>query len=99
MIKYLLFILLFTLSLKAEDSLNAQKQNALYVQNMIEIEENISKMFEKYLLTEFKIPTLDNLKTDDYLGSNFSTTNKMGSNIAFESTSDLKIKYAITNDL
>ena len=99
MIKYLLFILLFTLSLKAEDSLNAQKQNALYVQNMIEIEENISKMFEKYLLTEFKIPTLDNLKTDDYLGSNFSVTNKMGSNIAFESTSDLKIKYAITNDL
>ena len=99
MIKYLLFILLFTLFLKAEDSLNAQKQNALYVQNMIEIEENISKMFEKYLLTEFKIPTLDNLKTDDYLGSNFSTTNKMGSNIAFESTSDLKIKYAITNDL
>ena len=99
MIKYLLFILLFTLSLKAEDSLNAQKQNALYVQNMIEIEENISKMFEKYLLSEFKIPTLDNLKTDDYLGSNFSTTNKMGSNIAFESTSDLKIKYAITNDL
>ena len=99
MIKYLLFILLFTLFLKAEDSLNAQKQNALYVQNMIEIEENISKMFEKYLLSEFKIPTLDNLKTDDYLGSNFSTTNKMGSNIAFESTSDLKIKYAITNDL
>jgi hypothetical protein len=99
MIKYLLFILIFTLSLKADDSLNAQKQNALYVQNMIEIEENIAKMFEKYLLTEFKIPTLDNLKTDDYLGSNFSSTNKMGSNIAFENTSNLKIKYAITNDL
>ena len=98
MIKYLLFILIFTLSLKAEDSLNAQKQNALYVQNMIEVEENIAKMFEKYLLTEFKIPTLDNLKTDDYLGSNFSSTNKMGSNIAFENTSDLKIKYAITNE-
>ena len=45
MIKYLLFILIFTLSLKAEDSLNAQKQNALYVQNMIEVEENIAKMF------------------------------------------------------
>lgn len=70
MIKYLLFILIFTLSLKAEDSLNAQKQNALYVQNMIEVEENIAKMFEKYLLTEFKIPTLDNLKTDDYYSPN-----------------------------
>lgn len=35
---------------------------------MIEVEENIAKMFEKYLLTEFKIPTLDNLKIDDYLG-------------------------------
>jgi hypothetical protein len=99
MIKYILFILIFTLSLKAEDSLTAQKQNALYVQNMIEVEENIAKMFEKYLLAEFKIPTLEKLNTDDYLGSNFSVTNKMGSDIAFESTSDLKIKYAIINDL
>ena len=86
MIKYLLFILLFTLSLKAEDSLNAQKQNALYVQNMIEIEENISKMFEKYLLTEFKIPTLDKVTTDDYLARHFPTTHKIGSNISVDST-------------
>ena len=99
MIRYFLLIFIFFLYLKADDSLNAQKQNALYVQNIIEIEENIAKMFEKYLLTEFKIPTLENLKTDDYLGSNFSLTNKMGSDIAFEDTNDLKIKYAITNSL
>lgn len=94
----ILFLILCLLSLNAQDSLTAQKQNTLYVQNLIETEENIAKMFEKYILTEFVIPTLDKLSTDSYLGSNFSTTNKMGTNIAFENTSTLRIKYAITKD-
>jgi hypothetical protein len=94
----ILFLILCLLSLNAQDSLTAQKQNTLYVQNLIETEENIAKMFEKYILTEFTIPTLDQLSTDSYLGSNFSTTNKMGTSIAFENTSTLRIKYAITKD-
>ena len=94
----ILFLMLCLLSLNAQDSLTAQKQNTLYVQNLIETEENIAKMFEKYILTEFTIPTLDQLSTDSYLGSNFSTTNKMGTSIAFENTSTLRIKYAITKD-
>lgn len=94
----ILFLMLCLLSLNAQDSLTAQKQNTLYVQNLIETEENIAKMFEKYILTEFAIPTLDKLSTNSYLGSNFSTTNKMGTNIAFENTSTLRIKYAITKD-
>jgi hypothetical protein len=94
----ILFLILCLLSLNAQDSLTAQKQNTLYVQNLIETEENIAKMFEKYILTEFAIPTLDKLLTDSYLGSNFSTTNKMGTSIAFENTSTLRIKYAITKD-
>jgi hypothetical protein len=94
----ILFLIFCLLSLNAQDSLTAQKQNTLYVQNLIETEENIAKMFEKYILTEFAIPTLDKLLTDSYLGSNFSTTNKMGTNIAFENTSTLRIKYAITKD-
>ena len=98
MIKKILFIMICFLSLNAEDSLTAQKQNVLYVQNLIEIEENIAKMFEKYILTEFAIPTLEKLSTDSYLGSNFSTTNKMGANIAFKDTNALTIKYAVTKD-
>lgn len=94
---FLILILIFVFS-NAIDNLTVQKQNSLYVQNMIEIEENIAKNFEKYILTEFKIPTLENLINDSYLGSNFSTLNKMGSNIDFENTKELKIKYAITKD-
>lgn len=98
MIKKFLIIISFIVSLSAVDTLTAQKQNALYIQTLIETEENIAKMFEKYILTELEIPTLEKLSTDSYLGSNFSTTNKMGSNIAFKSTNDLTIKYAITKD-
>lgn len=98
MIKKLLLTFCLFVSANAVDNLTAQKQNALYVQNLIEIEENIAKNFEKYILTEFKIPTLDNLINDSYLGSNFSTSNIMGSTIAFEDTTNLKIKYAVTKD-
>lgn len=98
MIKKILQILVFLTFLNAEDNLIVQRQNTLYVQNLIELEEKIAKMLEKYLLTEFKIPTLDELKTDSYLGSNFSLDNRMGSNIAFEDINNLRIKYAITNN-
>lgn len=82
----------------AEDNLTAQKQNVLYIQTLIEIEEDIAEMFEKYILTEFKTPSLSDLSTDSYLGSNFSDTNKMGSNIAIKDKDNLEIKYAITKD-
>jgi hypothetical protein len=98
MIKKLLITICLFVSSHAVDNLTAQKQNALYVQNLIEIEENIAKNFEKYILTEFKIPALSDLIDDDYLGSNFSTSNIMGSTIAFEDTKNLKIKYAVTKD-
>jgi hypothetical protein len=98
MIKKIVLIFSFFLFLNADDNLIAQKQNTLYVQNLIEIEENIAKMFEKYLLTEFKFPTLEELRTNEYLGTNFSLENKMGSSIAFEDISNLKIKYAITKN-
>ena len=90
--------MLYLLSLVASDSLTIQKQNTLYVQNLIETEENIAKMFEKYILTEYKIPTLSDLATDSYLGSNFSTTNRMGSLIAYKDINALKLEYALTKD-
>jgi hypothetical protein len=92
MIKRIILIFSFFLFLNADDIFVGQKQNTLYVQNLIEIEENIAKMFEKYLLTEFKLPTLEELRTNEYLGTNFSLENKMGSSIAFEDISNLKIK-------
>lgn len=97
MIKKIYIFMLIVISLNAEDTLITKQQNALYVQNMIEIEENIAENFEKYILTEFKIPTFLDLKTNDYLGTNFSVVNKMGTDINFESNTNLKIKYAITN--
>lgn len=92
-----IFILLSFLN--AKDALYVQQQNVLYVQNLIEIEEKIASNFEKYLLEKFEIPTISDLKDDDYLGSNFTFTNKFGDAIDFISTSDLKINYAITKDV
>lgn len=98
MIRYATILFLFFNFSFCEDNLAAQKQNVLYIQNMIEIEEKIAKNFEKYLLTEFSIPTMEDLKDDDYLGSNFSVSNRMGEDIDFKSSSDLQIKYAISNN-
>ena len=95
MIKYFLILFLLAMSSFCEDSLLSQKQNTLYVQNLIEIEEKIAKNFEKYLLTEFTIPTIDDLVNDEYLGSNFSLLNRMGDNIGFKNSLNLQIKYAI----
>ncbi len=97
MIKKFLIIVSFIVSSYAIDNLTAQKQNALYIQTLIKTEEHIAKMFEKYILTEFKFPSsINDLIADDYLGTNFSLTNKMGSDIVFEDIKNLKIKYAIT---
>lgn len=94
------FILIFLSSFSfCEDSLTAQKQNTLYVQNMIDIEEKIAKNFEKYLLTEFKLPTMNNLLSNEYLGANFSLENRMGEAIAFKDSSKLQIKYAISKSV
>ena len=98
MIRYATILFLFFTFSFCEDNLAAQKQNVLYIQNMIEIEEKIAKNFEKYLLTEFSIPTMEKLIDDDYLGSNFSVSNRMGENIDFKSSSNLQIKYAISNN-
>ena len=92
-----LFIPLFLFSfLSANDIMIGQKQNVLYIQNLIETEDKIAKNFEKYLLTQFKIPTFEELRVDEYLGTNFSLSNRMGENLAFISANDLKLKYAIS---
>ena len=92
-----LFIPLFLFSfLSANDIMIGQKQNVLYIQNLIETEDKIAKNFEKYILTEFQIPTLENLRTDEYLGSNFSLKNRMGDDLAFKDIKELQLKYAIS---
>jgi len=94
----LLTFIIFLSLLNAKDTLYVQQQNVLYVQNLIEIEEKIASNFEKYILQEFKIPSLNDLKTDEYLGSNFTTTNKFGTSMTLDGN-DLKISYAITKDV
>ena len=93
--------ILFSLAISSlcEDSLMSQKQNTLYVQNLIELEEKIARNFEKYILTEFKLPAMSDLIDDKYLGSNFSVKNRMGIDIAFLSASELKIKYLIEENI
>lgn len=98
MIKIFILSLIFLLNLNADEDLTAQKQNTLYVQNLIELEEKIARNFEKYILTEFKLPAMSDLIDDKYLGSNFSVKNRMGIDIAFLSASELKIKYLISKD-
>lgn len=94
---FLFFILLYALC-EANDDFIAQKQNVLYVQNLIEAEETIAKNFEKFILTEFYIPTIENLKNENYLGDNFLTTNKMGLEIDFKDVNNLKLRYVITEE-
>lgn len=98
MIRIILICFIYSFYLNANDNLIAQKQNTLYVQNLIGIEEHIAKNFEKYILTEFKLPTITDLIDDSYLGSNFSIENKMGVNIDFSDTKTLRIKYLISKD-
>ena len=97
--RILFYFMIFILCLKADDSLVLQKQNTLYIQNLIEIEEKIAKSFEEYLLTEFKFPEkIDDLIDNKYLGENFSLENKMGSSIDFLDIANLKIKYLLNKD-
>lgn len=98
MIKKIITSFVFLLSLNANEDLTAQKQNTLYVQNLIQIEEKIAKNFEKYILTEFDLPAMSNLIDDKYLGSNFSVENRMGVNIGFSNTKTLQLKYLISKD-
>jgi len=97
--KKVLCIFIFFMSfLFAQDTnLIVKQKKALYIQNMIELEEKIAFEYEKYLLSEFKIPTMADLMKDGYLGTNFSHKNTMSSSkvISFKSSSDLKIKFAI----
>lgn len=96
--KNLIALFLLIVYSNANESLVAQKQNTLYVNNLIEIEEKIAQNFEKYLLTEFKIPSMNDLVSNEYLGSNFSVQNRMGNNIDFKDTNNLQIKYSITKN-
>ena len=98
MMKNLIILFLLIIHSNANESLIAQKQNTLYVHNLIEIEEKIAQNFEKYLLDKLQIPTINNLINENYLGINFSVQNKMGSNIDFRDTNNLQIKYAIAKN-
>ena len=94
-----LISLIFSVVIFANDSLVVTQQNVLNIQNMIKQEEKIAQAYEKYLLDELKIPTMNDLTTDKYLGSNFSLVNKFSDEtIGFKSALNLQIKYALKND-
>lgn len=92
----LLLILFISLNLFSQDNIVLKQQNVLQVQKIVESEEKIAFNFEKYLLENYKIPTMNDLIDNKYLGSNFSKENRFGDEIDFKSASDLKLKYAIS---
>lgn len=100
--KTIFLIFIIASNIFAIDALVLQKQNTLYTQNLIVKEETIAKAYEKYLLEEFKIPTMDDLQKNDdkniYLGTNFSLKNNFGSNLGFVQNDTLKLVYAISNN-
>ena len=101
--KALFLISIMMTFLLSRDSNLVQQQNVLGIQKIITMEEEIAKQFEKYLLTEFKIPSLSELINDDYLGSNFSTSNRFGPTITLtvnKTTAPfLSLSYAVTKAL
>ncbi|MDX4036361.1 hypothetical protein [Aliarcobacter skirrowii] len=95
--KYIFTIFLLCLNLFALDN-----RTVLALSNVIEREEQIAYNFEKYILNEFKIPTMNDLLKDNqnpedsyYLGSNFSLKNMFGKDLAFFSGSNDKLAIAI----
>lgn len=94
--KKLVFIFLFfSIFLFGDEAQIVKQKNVLSVQNLIKREELIAEAFEKYLLTEFKIPALNLLNSANYLGTNFDFTNNMGDYIDYFDSSNLKLKFAI----
>lgn len=89
------FILFISFSFLNANNKTLQKQNILNIQNIIEIEESIARNYETYLLNEFKIPTLNDLKNNNYLGKSFYHINIFGDEIDFYKTNELKLKFAI----
>lgn len=97
--KKILFPVLFLLlTVFANDNLHEKQKNVLYVQNLIDIEEKIATEYEKYLLVEFKIPTMSDLTTKEYLGVNFSNKNIFGNDIDFKDALNLEVKLAIDSN-
>lgn len=88
-------MLIFVFTLQANDVL--KQKSILTVKNIIEKEEAIAYEFEKYLLNEAKIPSLDDLLINDYLGENFKLFSNLGDDISFKSVSDLRLHIAINN--
>lgn len=99
MIKIFLCLLLLSSSIFALETQIDKQQNVLYVQKLIEIEEKIAQSFEKYILANFEIPTIEQLKTNDYLGTDVSLKNRFGNSLAYKSDGkNLQLNYAITTE-
>lgn len=90
------FIFLFVVNLLNANEVLKQK-NVIAVKNIIEKEENIAYEFERYLLNELKIPTLNDLLTNDYLGENFNLSSSLGNDISFKDSTNLQLNVSINN--
>ena len=100
MIRILVIVIFYLISSFADESNTLQKQNVLYVQNLIDKEEKIAENFEKYILTEFVIPKISDLQKDEYLGSNFSSVNIMGDPLTLDTSGKrIKLKYAVAKKI
>lgn len=96
--KKILFILFLLINSSfALDLTNFEdRQSALQdVKTIILYEESIAKAYEEYVLTNYKLPTLAEIKT---LIGNLTLVNNVGSNITLSNTLT-KISYGLNSDL
>lgn len=91
---FLNLILLVTL-LNADN--NIKQQNVLLAKDLVAKEELVAQAFEKYILENYAIPTMDKLKENKYLGEDFSLKNIFGSeDISFSTANSSQLKYSVT---
>lgn len=87
---------MISINIFALESKGLKQQNVLQTKDLIAREEQIAKNFEKYILENLSLPTIENLKTNNYLGTNFSLANRFGDSLDFKNASNLQLKYAVT---
>lgn len=102
--KILLFISLLLVNISFANTFDTQQERLIKLKDLINEEEYIARAFEKYILEEKDIPSLSDLKTDDYLGTSYTSTylldsdSKTFSITANENSMKNRIRLSVLNN-
>jgi hypothetical protein len=94
----LFFLFFFSLNIFANgflvDSLTLSK-----IKKTVEKEEEIALVYKKFLLNEGNVPTIDSLKTKNYLPESFSKINPFGREMSISDTEEHSINNPLPENL